>query len=223
MTLIAGFKCRDGFVVAADTETSYGGIRYQAHKLANYSGESTHYDIVVGGAGDAGYIDSISQKIQAGVAALANPTFQEIQRIIEKKIIALYRTHIFKYWEPGDPFCPHISLVVGIEDVNRRFGIVATSRTAVSEAGDYAFAGTGDVIANHITEKLWVAGLSTASTRHLASQIFREVKAKGSYVGGNTEIICRRSTSNAESFFDVSLDDSSRLLKKYSHSAAEVC
>src|SRR6266704_1453124 len=207
MTLVAGFKCRDGFVVGADTEITYGDVLFQGHKLANYSGESKHYDIVIGGAGSASYIASVSQKIQDGVAALPVPSFHHIKRVVEENIAELHRDHLFKYWAPEDEHRPAVELIVGIEDENKKFGIVVTDNTSVSEPGDYAFVGSGSVIAHHVSEKLWVPNLSTASMVHLARQIFREVKRKGTYVGGNTELICRRSFPNAEQFFDVSVKD----------------
>jgi hypothetical protein len=52
-------------------------------------------------------------------------------------------------------------------------------------------------------------GLSTAVTVHIARQLFREVKSKGIHVGGNTEIVGRRVTKEAEMFFDP-LDEQNR-------------
>jgi hypothetical protein len=77
----------------------------------------------------------------------------------------------------------------------------------VAEADEHAVVGSGSTLAEYLIEKMWLPGLSTAVTVHLARQLFREVKAKGSYVGGNTEIIGRRVTKDAEQFFDVSEED----------------
>ena len=62
MTLVAGFMCKDGFVIAADTEMTVGSIIVQGSKIAHYSGEGSHfYSVVIGGAGDVNYIRMASQ------------------------------------------------------------------------------------------------------------------------------------------------------------------
>jgi 20S proteasome alpha/beta subunit len=207
MTLVAGFKCSDGFVVAADTEITYGVVRFQGHKIANYYGTGTSYDIVVGGAGDGVYIDMTIQKIRDAVAGLASPTFASIKAVIETTVLKIHEDHIFKYWEPSDADCPSVDLIVGIQDQQKQWGLVHTDRSATAEADEHAVVGSGSTLAEHLIEKMWIPGLSTAVTVHLARQLFREVKGKGAYVGGNTEIIGRRVTKSAEHFFDVSESD----------------
>jgi hypothetical protein len=79
MTLVAGFKCGDGFVIAADTEITYGVVRFQSHKLANFYGQGKSYDIVTGGPEDGVYIDATWQKIRDPVARLTGPSFANIE------------------------------------------------------------------------------------------------------------------------------------------------
>jgi 20S proteasome alpha/beta subunit len=207
MTLVAGFKCRDGFVVAADTEITYGAVRFQGHKLASYYGQTKSYDIIIGGAGDGVYIDAACQKIRDAVSALSLPTLANMKDAVEKAIATIHGDSIFKYWKPHDPDRPCVQLVCGIQDGQKDWGLLQTDRDAVAEADEHAVAGSGSTLAEYLIEKMWLPGLSTAVTVHLARQLFREVKTKGSYVGGNTEIIGRRVTKDAEQFFDVSEKD----------------
>ena len=207
MTLVAGFKCRDGFVVAADTEITYGAVRFQGHKLAKYYGQSKSYDIIIGGAGDGVYIDAVCQKIRDAVSALSQPTLVNIKDAVEKVIAAVHSDSIFKYWKPDDPDRPFVQLICGIQNGQKDWGLLQTDRDAVAEADEHAVAGSGSILAEYLIEKMWIPGLSTAVTVHLARQLFREVKTKGSYVGGNTEIIGRRVTKDAEQFFDAAEED----------------
>ncbi len=207
MTLVAGFKCRDGFVIAADTEITYGAVRFQGHKLASYYGQNKAYDIIIGGAGDGVYIDAVCQKIRDAAAALSQPTLANIKEAVEKVIAAVHSDSIFKYWKPDDPDRPFVQLVCGIQEGQKGWGLLQTDRDAVAEADEHAVAGSGSLLAEYLIEKMWVPGLSTAVAVHLALQLFREVKTKGSYVGGNTEIIGRRVTKGAEQFFDVAQKD----------------
>jgi hypothetical protein len=209
MTLVAGFKCRDGFVIAADTEITYGVVRFQSHKLAAFYGQGKAYDIVIGGAGDGVYIDATCQKIRDAVAELPSASFASIKAEVAKAISAIHADSIFKYWEPGDPNRPGVQLICGIQDQQKEWGLLQTGNDLVSETDSHAVAGTGAELAEYIIERLWMPGLSTAVTVHIARQLFREVKIKGINVGGNTEIIGRRATKDAEMFFDP-LDEKNR-------------
>jgi 20S proteasome alpha/beta subunit len=202
MTLVAGFKCRDGFVIAADTEITYGVVRFQSHKLANFYGQGKTYDVVIGGAGDGVYIDATCQKIRDALAALNTPSFLNIKAAVETAISDLHANSLFKYWEPDDPNRPAVQLICGIQDQQKEWGLLQTDRDAVAETDAHAVAGSGAELAEYIIERLWMPGLSAAVSVHIARQLFREIKSKGVYVGGNTEIVGRRVTKDAEWFFD---------------------
>ena len=202
MTLVTGFKCKDGFVVAADTEITYGVVRFQSHKLAAFYGQGKSYDIVIGGAGDGVYIDATCQKIRDAVAGLPGASFAGIKAEVARAISEIHANSIFKYWEPGDSNRPSVKVVCGIQDQQKEWGLLQTDNDIVAETDSHAVAGSGAELAEYIIERLWMPGLSTAVTVHIARQLFREVKSKGVHVGGNTEIIGRRVLKNAEMFFD---------------------
>ena len=206
MTLVAGFKCHDGFVVAADTEITIGDLRFQGHKLVSYQGRMTSCDLIMGGAGDAVYIDSVCQNIRDAVALLSEPSVAAIKGETAKAIAQIHSYSIFKHWQPDDPRRPHAQLVCGVQTQKREWGLFQTDRDVVSEVGDHAVAGSGAVLAEYLIERLWLPSLSTAVTVHLAAQLFREIKGKGIYVGGNTEIIGVRVRPDAEPFFEMSGD-----------------
>jgi hypothetical protein len=109
-----------------------------------------------------------------------------------------------KYWKIDDEDRPAIQLLIGIKDPDDQIMVLKVDRTAVYEIDSWAFAGSGQVLAAHLGEKLYQEQLSTAVTQHLIGQVFREVKAKGIYVGGNTEIVASiagTQFNNAEPFF----------------------
>ncbi|HTS35381.1 MAG TPA: hypothetical protein VMH04_06900 [Candidatus Solibacter sp.] len=209
LTLVAGFKCRDGFVIAADTEITYGVVRFQSHKLANFYGQGKSYDIVIGGAGDGVYIDATCQTIRDAVAKLSDTSFASIKAEVSKAMSGIHADSIFKYWEPNDANRPALNLICGIQDQRKDWGLLQTNNDIVAETDAHAVAGSGAELAQYIIERLWIPGLSTAVTVHIARQLFREIKAKGINVGGNTEIFARRVTKDAEPFFDP-IDEKNR-------------
>lgn len=209
MTLIAGCKCRDGFVIGADTEVTQGNIVYQAHKLNTYFSDRYGYDIAIGGAGHASYLTMASQRIRDAAAQLEKPTCASMRDSITKVMIDLNDKEL-KYWKIDDEHRPVIQLIIGIKDPDGGILVLKVDRTAVYEVDSWAFAGSGQVLAAHLGEKLYQEQLSAAVTQHLLGQIFREVKAKGTYVGGNTEMIATRGGplfKNAEPFFFLSNKD----------------
>ena len=160
MTLVAGWKCRDGLVMAADTEISHGSICFQGHKLAQSHGD---YDVIVGGAGDGAYIDMTAQKIRDAVNTLSSPTLADIKGVIESTIYQMYSDHIFKFWAVDDRDCPEMALVIGVKDSRKEFGLLATENTTVSEIGECVFSGSGSQVAQHLSERLFRARLSVAA------------------------------------------------------------
>ncbi|MGB8411912.1 MAG: hypothetical protein WCE23_03710 [Candidatus Binatus sp.] len=209
MTLIAGCKCRDGFVLAADTEITQGNIVYQDHKLNTYFSDRYGYDIAIGGAGDASYLTMASQRIRDAAAALDKPTCDSIRNAISNVMLSINDKEL-KYWEIDDENRPAIQLLIGIKDPGGGILVLNVDRTAVFEVNSWAFAGSGQILAAHLGEKLYQDNLSAAVTQHLIGQICREVKAKGTYVGGNTEMIATISSSLfklAEPFFMLDIRD----------------
>jgi hypothetical protein len=208
MTLVAGWKCRDGFVIAADTEITVSSIIVQGQKIADYSGEgSEFYSVIVGGAGDVNFVRMAAQHIRDAVASVPKPTLPAIRTEVEKEVHHIHDHNIYRFWEPSDPDCPACDLVLAIEDCNHEVGILLAQRGSVSEIDTCAMTGSGSELAAHLIEKVWVPGLSAAVTAHLALSIFREVKNKAIHVGGNTEVIARRSRKDAEPFFNVDEKD----------------
>jgi ATP-dependent protease HslVU (ClpYQ) peptidase subunit len=205
MTLIAGFRCADGFVIAGDTEITLGSTVVQGHKLRSYNGgEGKPYFIRIGIAGGEDYALSACEDIRDAVAALPSATFSEIKLAVREVLEVIYHDRIFPLWAAtGQQLEPEIYLILGVEDVNGHFGVLKTDRNNVREVDGYACAGSGSQVAEVFIERLFRGfQFATATTEHLALQIFREVKVKGAYVGGNTETISRRSLTGAP-FFDL--------------------
>ena len=203
MTLVAGFRGTDGFVVGADTQIMFGELQYQDHKLERHYGTGSRFDLIVGGAGSTDYVKMATERIRDAVMALAQSKLPLIQQEVEKTIEWIHKEHLFKYWSPDNINRPQVSLIIGIRDEDGNFALLQTADTSVREIDVCGFVGSGSLIAHYLAQKIIQPGLSTAVLRHLARQLFREVKGKGYAVGGNTEIISTRVTSNAEGFFDI--------------------
>lgn len=99
MTLIAGIKCTDGFLVAADTAVTTGETIYHGDKLHYYFGHNRHYRLVIACAGDLVYARMASQELRDRVAGLSEPTVPNIKREIKSVIADIYARLIQPYWQ----------------------------------------------------------------------------------------------------------------------------
>jgi hypothetical protein len=214
MTLVAGFLCSDGYVLAADTEMTYDVIRFQGKKLTSYAGFGMNYGLRVGFAGDANYATMLSQKIADGIHDLGDqPKLPDMKRRVEEAVQRIHEDQIFKVWAATGQQEPSIELIVALEDVDGRVALLKTVQTAVFQVMGYAFAGTGSYLAEYLCQRLiGTHNLPTAVTHHLVHQLFREIKGKGIYVGGNTEIVSARTDPKAEQFFLLRSDEDPRFL-----------
>jgi hypothetical protein len=115
----------------------------------------------------------------------------------------VYSEHIFKLWAAtGRNDTDDFALIVGVEGHDRNVAVLSTHLNTVHEVAHYEFSGSGSELAYYVAERLCGSPTTTAVTHHLVSQIFREIKSKGIFVGGNSEIRSRRSR-DGDSFFEI--------------------
>jgi hypothetical protein len=196
VTLIAGMKCKEGLIVAADTEHTYGVVRFQESKLnicpsarqischLSQLAESA-YRAVVAGAGSSDYIKMTADVIRDGIEASDHSLAQMTQAVKS----AVRQTHeaIFKYWTADDPNRPSVDLFVGLRS-GENTKLLRAADIAVSEVEGMSFSGSGAPIAQYLASGLYRRRYSAAIVLNILVQIFRAVKESGVYVGGNTEL-----------------------------------
>ena len=196
MTLIAGLKCSDGIVVAADTEHTFGSIRFQDHKLLMHpstraaachpSGlKESPFRVVAAGAGSSDYIRMTTDEIRDHVGE-APADLNEMSAAVRSAVEHTHET-IFKHWSPSDPGRPSVALVVGLRH-GTEVKLLRTSDVAVSEVETVAFDGSGAPIAHYLAAGLYRPRHTSTVALNITVQVFRAVKESGIYVGGNTEL-----------------------------------
>ena len=90
MTIIAGIKCLDGLIVAADTAVTWGDAVFHDRKVDYYKGQGgSNYMMAIACAGDLGYAKMASQNIRDAVAGLAQPWLSDIKVAMGRVILAM--------------------------------------------------------------------------------------------------------------------------------------
>ncbi len=212
MTLIAGFKCTDGFTIAADTEITMATVSVQGHKLIR-SGLGDAHTFCIGFAGDVAHGLAASQNVRNAILGLEEATVENVKAAVREELDDFYQRHIFLEWGLIGEVPPSFELIIGIQGHEQKeFTVLHTTHNVVHEVQHSIFIGSGSDLAAHVSEKLFSGNpLSAAITHHLAQQLFREIKGKVPRVGGNTEIFSRRAVTDANPFFEIaSLHDENR-------------
>ncbi len=206
MTLIAGIRCRDGFLVAADTAVTTGDTVYHGEKLDWFKGQGDKpYKLVIACAGDLTYGRMATENIRDAAAALTDLTTTSVRHTIVDVLGNIYSRRIRPYWDLSDADAPRFSLIVGIA-IGDEFAVLISKDTAIEEVRTYAFQGSGHNVAQYLAETLLrsrgnsILSCPIATAVHLTIEIFRVAKLHSAAVGLDTQIIAFRSVDSIAPF-----------------------
>ncbi len=86
MTLIAAFKCSDGFVVCADSQETVGYHRVSRQKIVPK--KLGNFEIAIGGSGNGSLIDAIVHRIETKLESLADiRTLPQLKVMVRKELL----------------------------------------------------------------------------------------------------------------------------------------
>jgi|GEM_PF-5546903 len=208
MTLIAGVKCIDGFLIAADTAHSIGDVMYHGQKIDLYRG--CEYRMVIACAGDLSCAQTAARQIHLALQMTADLDIPRIVDCIEDELLNVYENHIYPRINVSAD-APDFSLIIGIE-CHGLCEILKTNQTRVTSGKPYVFDGGGHDLAFTYADLLLrsrqndVLSLFTAPALHIVDEIFRVVKRFRAGVGLDTRIFAWRSADSRNPFFELGND-----------------
>lgn len=206
MTLALGFVCRDGVVLAADSELSNSFARSDGDKIWYLrfplgAGNPT-LKVGVAGAGHVAFLTYAKDLIQARL--LPTMGLDQAQAAIGEVLKELYREHIYSYGQPNERDHLNVYFLVGIAAHDGR-RLLATELTAVNRVTRYQAIGGGTDLADFVVKRSSVAQPSVSDAVVLASQVLRYADDHVLGVGGPTRIIVLYDTAHDAGF--VGQDD----------------
>jgi hypothetical protein len=209
MTLIAGVRCIDGFLVAADTAISDGDVMYHGHKIDYYIGRD--YKMVIACHGDLSCAQTAARQINERLDRASDLDSSQIILLIEAELIDVYGKHIYPLLNVRET-APRFSLIIGVE-CQGLAQILKTVETRVTRHDSYVFDGSGNDLALTYAESYLrsrqndALPLYAASALHLVDEIFRTVKRFRAGVGLDTRIYGWRSADSPNQFFDLTKNE----------------
>lgn len=192
MTIGAGFICKDGIVVAADTQetTGYAGYLKGEKLKIDYSQQGT-WSIAIVGAGDSNYVEMCAQKILNSCAITENspcPTVHEIEAIG----MEVFRTHFLPLNVYPANERPIASMLIAIQEKNGRTALVEWNGASFVSYYPCKFIGAGEQMGSHLARKVQLSNFFTNTALKvagLAIYILDQVKATVETCGGNTDVV----------------------------------
>jgi hypothetical protein len=187
LTLAAGFPCRGGIILCADSEMTHDGtLKIPGNKILTHQYEGT--SLAITGAGDWDYVELAFQKIKRKMEepSQIDVTASDMQDLIEETITEIYQNNI----------------TMATDDV--AFAIIAATRTpedekltifrsdqnpVVLQSTGFECCGSGAVLARYLADIFYGPDISTEQGIFLSTYILRLAKKYITGVGGRSDIL----------------------------------
>jgi 20S proteasome alpha/beta subunit len=150
MTIAVGVLCHGGVAVASDSqEVVQGYWKRKVWKLSIQDiGEDGPMSLIVAGAGRAGYIDALSQKL-GEVFSDARGNWQQAVDGFRRELQVFHRDHVVPY-----PDLPEVSALIAMQKGDAMAYLYATDRSTMSEEEESTAVGIGSGHARAILARM---------------------------------------------------------------------
>jgi 20S proteasome alpha/beta subunit len=193
MTIGVGFRYVDGIILGADSQLTYGD-RFKTvtgSKIAHSAVEGTGYTLAMAGAGHMEFLENFYEQIVSAIDG-SDKTSRKAKELISSSLHDLYLNHIFPYNTHrsgnGD-----IAMLIAFKGTEKDFGFWKTSSTAVIDAEQCDFIGSGSYSATFFANSLYRPNLTREEAVIAAAGILERVKKFDPYCSGNSQIYAIRS------------------------------
>jgi hypothetical protein len=179
MTIAAGFKCSDGFVLCADTEITYADL-YKESRAKLRASRLPNCDLYWAICGNVDFVNMLMGKI-VEAAGECPDDMQQVRAAIERVCIDVSNAY------PNHPQ-PEIPLLIHEpKTANMRF--VKLSGPIVSPVSDWVCVGTGQPLASHLIGDVYRRTMAMQKVGVLAAYALAHVKRHAFGCGGSSQIV----------------------------------
>ena len=190
MTIIAGFKCKNGIVVCADTLETSGPSKRQVPKLHFEETEIMPGEpiaLAFCGAGYGPLIDKLFD--ESWKSAQRAATIDDVCGEIESTIKVLYKEY-GEIYQAGA--CPTAELIYGVKTKDGNTKLFSANGPIVTERADYYSAGAGYYMADFLASRMYEKNLTLRQCVILAAYVLFQAKEHVDGCGGGSHIAALR-------------------------------
>ena len=155
MTIALGILAREGVVIAADTQESWGymgGAKISGYKILTCTLPHQGRACSATGAGSAGYIDALNQELTDNFIAVEDP--ENIERRFREKVLKFYNAHVLPNHALSPMEQPRADVIVGITWAGRKPVLLANERSTLRRCKQYVAVGAGREHASMLLSRL---------------------------------------------------------------------
>jgi hypothetical protein len=191
LTIIAGFKCREGIILCADTQETIGVSKRSIPKLvfepAGRPHEGPALAVAFCGAGENGaFIDNLVES--AWDDGKHGTTIDEVCEKIKKNIKSTYKD-FGSIYQRG--YCPTANLIYGVKMQNE-CRLFSASGPIVNKIREYDSFGVGQYMADFLAGRMYDNHLNLRQCAILAAYILFQAKEHVDGCGGESHIAVLR-------------------------------
>ncbi len=187
MTIAAGFLCKGGALLCADTEETGWAMKIQAPKLNHF--ECAGGKLAFGYAGHVTFAVSAIQKCKAHLARVpADRILTELEAALEKE----YRRHVLRHPDHATNANLDYRLLIAVWCLGKPVRLFVTEQTALREVADYECIGLGDYLAHYLIRPSFSLGMEERPTFSLAAYMLANVKGFVPNCGGRSQFLLMR-------------------------------
>ena len=185
MTIAAGFFCKEGIVLAADTKYTTGGLVVYGDKLFNLP-EKKGFTVSIAGAGDVDFIKAVTNEIDDCLPDSA--TLDELTEIVEDQNSSFQRDYVFPNPSPPNEK-PDYSLLVGISVASEGTRLLKTSRDTTTKVDGCEIIGTGYPVAQAFLKGMFTRDMPIEEVEYLAMYAVHKAKLFDEGCGGKIDCV----------------------------------
>jgi 20S proteasome alpha/beta subunit len=190
VTIAIGILAADGIVIAADTQETVGSHKADESKLliANQGSERDKAGaIVVTGAGDSGYLDSINQELCAAFLRKRKWTPATLFAQSKKHVKQFHHDHVVPFSNFPEHDRPQASLIIGAH-IDGSCCLWSTEKSTLATGKKHCSVGLGRAYAQVMLRRFW-APMDTVKAASLAAFVIFHVKNTVDGCGSQTQIV----------------------------------
>jgi 20S proteasome alpha/beta subunit len=220
VTIIAGFRCKGGIVLCADTQetTSVGGVplskrnipklRFEEHSVYECAlAGLPELAVAFCGAGDGSFIDKLVNESWA--KARGSEGLDEACKAIEGAIKGVYQD-FGQIYQPGQ--LPYASLIYGVK-VAGEARLFSADGPLVNPVDDFRSSGCGYYMADFLASRMYNTSLTAPQCVVLAAYILFQAKEHVDGCGGDSHIAVLRETESSGRIDARSVEAVTKLLE----------
>jgi 20S proteasome alpha/beta subunit len=188
MTIAIGVLSTNGIVIAADTEETGFFKRHQPKILPVNINTPDGPAMAITGAGDAGYLDCISDELKDCFFQYWRKDFMAIESAIKKHLQMFYKNHVTQFSGFPSDDRPSISLIIGMQK-NGDSQLFVTDRNTMCPSHAYDAVGIGAELAKTLLQRLYPKFPTMDVVEALAAYVVFQVKELIPQCGKSTTIV----------------------------------